>query len=197
MKMGWRIVLIALLQSLALIGMVGMKQYTLSTGVPVVLKTEPIDPRSLFSGDYVRLNYSISRLSLDDLGGDKDFKRGDKIYVVLHQAGEYWDALGVYRQMPKAQSGQVVIKGKVRYSYTRCRQKKEDTQKKQDKYACQLVQVKYGVENYYVPEGEGRELERPKAGETVTIRLVVDHYGNAAIKAVLVNGVARYVEKVF
>jgi uncharacterized membrane-anchored protein len=48
-----------------------------------------------------------------------------------------------------------------------------------------------------VPEGEGRAFERPKPGEAVSIRVVVDRYGNAAIKAVLVNGVERYVERVF
>ena len=53
------------------------------------------------------------------------------------------------------------------------------------------INVKYGVENYFVPEGEGRVLETPKPGETVSIRLVVDRNGNAAIKAVLVNGVER------
>ena len=59
------------------------------------------------------------------------------------------------------------------------------------------INVKYGIENYFVPEGEGRVLERPKPGETVSIRLVVDRNGNAAIKAVLVNGVERYVERLY
>ena len=38
-------------------------------------------------------------------------------------------------------------------------------------------------------------LERPKPGETVSIRVVVDKYGNPGIKAVLVNGKERYVEQ--
>ncbi len=45
------------LQTLALFAMVGMKQYTLSAGTPVLLETRTVDPRSLFRGDYVRLNY--------------------------------------------------------------------------------------------------------------------------------------------
>jgi uncharacterized membrane-anchored protein len=53
MSLGLRIVILIALQTTALLGMVGIKQYTLSTGTPIVLKTEPIDPRSLFQGDYV------------------------------------------------------------------------------------------------------------------------------------------------
>lgn len=190
MKTGMRIALIIILQSIALIAMVGMKQYTLSTGTLIVLKTRPIDPRSLFRGDYVRLNYDISRLSLNKLEGDKDFKRGDSIYVLVHKDGEFWTAQGAYHHMPKTSDNQVAIKGEVKYAYGNCGRNSKDKD-------CISVQVKYGVENYFVPEGEGHDLERPHPGDVVTIQLAVDRYGNAAIRAVLVNGIPRYVEKVF
>jgi len=190
MKTGLRIALIIVLQSVALIAMVGMKQYTLTTGTLIVLKTRPIDPRSLFRGDYVRLNYDISRLSLNELQGEKDFKQGDTIYVVVHKEGEFWTAQAAYHLLPKTTDDQVAIKGEVKYAYGNCGRNPQEKD-------CISVQVKYGVENYFVPEGEGRDLERPSAGEAVTIQLAVDRYGNAAIKAVLVNGVPRYVEKVF
>ena len=48
--------LVVLLQTAALVGMVAIKQRTLITGTPVLLKTEPVDPRSLFRGDYVILS---------------------------------------------------------------------------------------------------------------------------------------------
>lgn len=192
MKLGLRIIIIIALQTVALIGMVGMKQYTLSTGVPIVLKTLPIDPRSLFSGDYVRLNYSISQLPIDRLDGDKEFERNDTIYVVVRQEAEYWEALAVYHALPTVLAGQVAIKGRVEYvSQRNWRPRGESPE------MAKSISVKYGVENYYVPEGEGRALERPKPDETISIRLVVDKYGNAAIKAVLVNGVERYEEQVF
>jgi len=192
MKLGLRIVIIIALQTAALIGMVGMKQYTLSTGVPIVLKTEPIDPRSLFSGDYVRLNYSISQLPVDKLAGDREFERNDTVYVVVQPAGEYWEALSVHHALPSVTEGQVAIKGRVEYVHQRNVRRRGETPE-----LVKSISVKYGVENYYVPEGEGRALERPKPDETISIRLVVDKNGNAAIKAVLVNGVERYVERVF
>jgi len=190
MNLGLRIAVIVAAQTLALVGMVAIKQYTLSTGSPVVLKTEPIDPRSLFSGDYVRLNYAISRLELAKLDGDKTFQRGDTVYVVVTQGQEYWDPVSVHREFPDAGAGQKAIKGKVETFDSMWTYSKTAGPPK-------WIDVKYGIENYFVPEGEGRALERPKPGETVSIRVVVDKYGNPAIKAVLVNGVERYVEKVF
>ena len=191
MNLGLRIVVIVVLQTVALLGMVGMKQYTLSTGVPVVLKTQPIDPRSLFSGDYVRLNYTISQLALDKFEGDKDFQRGDAVYVVLMKGIEYWEPVSVHRRYPAATAEQVVIKGKVEF----LNNQRQIPVPGQPPETAKMINVKYGVENYYVPEGEGRNLERPKPGETLSIRVVVDKYGNPAIKAVLINGVERYVEK--
>lgn len=192
MKLGLRIAIVIALQTAALIVMVGMKQYTLSSGVPIVLKTEPIDPRSLFSGDYVRLNYSISRLPVEKLAGDDAFVRNDTIYVLVQPAAEYWEAVSIHHAQPPATPGQVVIKGRVEYvneqGFTRLGSPLE---------SGKFLNVKYGVENYYVPEGEGRTLERPKPDETISLRLVVDKNGNAAIQAVLVNGAERYVERVF
>ncbi|HJW81280.1 MAG TPA: GDYXXLXY domain-containing protein [Acidiferrobacterales bacterium] len=192
MNLGLRIVVIIALQTAALLAMVGMKQFTLSTGMPIVLKTEPIDPRSLFRGDYVRLNYSISRLPIDKLAGDREFERGDTIYVLLRQQGEFWEAVSLHHVSPPLAAGQIAIKGRVEFINQRTIPR-PGTPAEPGK----SIDVKYGVENYFVPEGEGRALERPKPGETVSIRLVVDRYGNAAIKAVLVNGVERYVERVF
>jgi uncharacterized membrane-anchored protein len=185
-----RIAIVIVLQTAALAVMIGMKQYTLNTGTPIVLKTQPLDPRSLFSGDYVRLNYEISQLPVEQLAGDKDFDRGDAVYVALEQHGEFWEPVSLHRAYPEAAAGQVVIKGKVEYlNQMRFRQPGQPPDK------TKTLHVKYGVENYYVPEGEGHDLERPKPGEVVSIRVVVDKSGNAGIKAVLVNGQERYVER--
>jgi len=192
MSLGLRIIVIVALQTAALVAMIGMKQYTLSTGQPVLLKTQPIDPRSLFSGDYVRLNYSVSQLRFDQIEGERDFRRGDTIYVVLRPGDEYWEPVSVHRHQPSVPAGQIAIKGRV----MSVQQQTFNRQERRTE-AVKSINVKYGIENYYVPEGEGRALERPKPGEIISIRVVVDRYGNAAIKAVLVNGVESYVERVF
>lgn len=192
MNLGLRIVIVIALQTAALLVMVGMKQYTLSTGTPIVLKTEPIDPRSLFRGDYVRLNYAISQLPIDQLAGDRTFERGDTIYVLLRQGDEFWEAVSVHHARPPVVEKQIAIKGRVEFI-----NQQSFLRQGQPADPIKTINVKYGVENYFVPEGEGRVLERPKPGETVSIRLVVDRSGNAAIKAVLANGVERYVERLY
>jgi uncharacterized membrane-anchored protein len=185
-----RLIAIVLLQVLALVAMVGMKQWTLNTGTPIVLETAPIDPRSLFSGDYVRLNYIISQLRPYELGGEREFKAHETIYVLLKKEEPYWQPVSVHHGMPAVPPDHAAIKGKVSYVGSSLWNPQLRAYEK-----VTYLQIRYGVENYYVPEGEGRVLERPKEGETVSIRLAVDKFGNAGIKAVLVNGKERYEER--
>lgn len=190
MTLGIRIALVVALQTIALAAMVGMKQYTLNTGTPIVLRTEPIDPRSLFSGDYVRLNYSIRRLNLEQLAGEDEFDYHDRVYVVLERRDSYWEAVSAHHRRPEAAPGRVIIKGEVENRFGAVW---SSTNNRRDK--LKTIEVRYGIENYFVPEGEGRDLERPKPGEVVSIRVMVDRFGNAGINAVLVNGIERYVER--
>jgi uncharacterized membrane-anchored protein len=78
-----KFVAVVLIQTLLLSGIVIARQHMVDTGVRVVLKTEPVDPRSLFQGDYVRLAYDISTLDIDALSVKDDFARNQKIYVTL------------------------------------------------------------------------------------------------------------------
>jgi len=149
------IALAVALQTAALVAMIGVKQWTLATGTPVLLEIVPIDPRSLFRGDYVDLSYAIGRLDLDALGGDDGFEEGDTIYVLLRDGEPYWEPVSAHRERPPAPAGEVAI------------------------------------------EGEGRELERPGRDKTVSILAAIDRYGGAGIKAVFVNGEARYTETLF
>ena len=185
-----RIIAILLIFTLFLCSMIAIKQRTLITGTPVLLETEPIDPRSLFRGDYVRLNYVISSLKPSKLEGDNDFKRHDKIYVELQQHGKYWHPLAIHRTHPK--NDNVVLAGKVQYINVNTwnaelQQSEEIT----------TLHIKYGIENYFVPEGEGLDLERRDNDQIVDIRVAIDQSGKAGIKEVLVNNQSRYIETLF
>jgi len=190
--MTFRIGIILLLQTAALVTMIAIKQWTLSTGTPVLLETRPVDPRSLFRGDYVRLNYTINRLLTEQLGGDDVFFKHDPIYVTLKKTDNYWQAVSIHHEQPEIPDQQVAIKGEVRYisktSWNREIRKQE---------AANEIRVLYGIENYFVPEGEGMALERPKQGERVDIQVAVDRFGNAGILGILVNGKMRYRERLF
>lgn len=189
MSVRWRTALVMVLQIAALLGMIAMKQWTLGTGTPVVLETAPVDPRSLFSGDYVRLGYTISNLNLEKLAGDKDFKRYETVYVVLQPGARHAAPVSVHHAMPSPGAGQVVIKGQVESAGDFFwNPQTADAEKARN------ISVHYGIETYYVQEGTGGALERPAGNEKVSVRVAVDRYGNAGILAILINGQEQYVE---
>jgi len=175
--------IVVVLQTGSLIGMVAVKQVTLITGTPVLLKTEPVDPRSLFRGDYVQLNYAISTLDYAALDGDDGFRRHDDVYVVLRRGPAYWEPVSIHREMPVHEPGTVVIRGEVEYTGAWIADANRDG-----------IRVRYGIESYFVPEGEGREIELPRNSGHVAILVAVDDDGAAAIKAVLVDGIVSYQE---
>lgn len=226
-----RIAIVLVVQTALLAGMIGIKQYTLSTGIPVLLETRPVDPRSLLRGDYARLHYAISTLSTAQLEGDDHYRIGDEIFVTLQQQGRYWQAVAIHRYRPGPPGAQLVIRGKVvkvqegageRAAQWQQERREEivaleeelqgapaDPQPLQEEIALlrrQLTEVEelrgaqldvhYLIEDYFVPEGEGRALEDTAAGQ-VDILVAVDKYGRAGILAVFVNGEKRYAETLF
>ncbi|MDT8375626.1 MAG: GDYXXLXY domain-containing protein [Mariprofundaceae bacterium] len=184
-----RIGIVVVVLTLVLLGMVARKQWTLATGTPVVLETQPVDPRSLFRGDYVRLNYTINTLDSARYPALSTVKRGDTVYVTLVPGEPYWQPETVSVECPDTPA--VVLKGRVDRVNRRW-----NSQTRQYEVSHN-VRVKFGIEHYFVPEGEGRAIERPVGGEKVSIEVAVDRFGNAGIRAVLVNGVPRYIETLF
>jgi len=185
------ILLIIFIQLLLLITMIANRQLLLSSDTIVILETRPIDPRSLFRGDYVRLNYEINNLHLDELSGERTFKTNDTVYVVLEQQKKYWEPRAIYLEKPRLLAKQSLIQGVVK----RVTKRHWDG----DTAINDVInlEVNYGIENYFVPEGEGLKLERPKPGDKVTLKIALDSDGHAAIKTLLLNDVPQYQEALF
>lgn len=190
-----KLMLLLAVEVAALAAMIADKQWTLSTGTPVLLQTEPVDPRSLFMGDYARLNYTISQLPLTGeaaLAGDKDFKRHDTVWVALKPEPDGAKAFSVHHQRNAVPTGLIALKGEVddfdggAWVRTGNRQARQHT-----------LFVRYGIEQYFVQEGTGRQIERPTGGEKVTIRVAIDTRGKAGIQAVLLDGREAYRETLF
>ncbi len=195
MKLWLKIALLVVVQLAALAAMIADKQWTLNTGTSVVLQTEPVDPRSLFMGDYARLNYKISRLRLDGenaLGGDKDFKRHDTVWVAIKAAPEGAQAVSVHHQRSAIAPGLLALKGEVQY-FSQSDWDRESRKMLQQR----TLQVRYGIEQYYVQEGSGRQIERPAGGEKVAVQIAIDARGKAGIQALLFDGQPRYRETLF
>jgi uncharacterized membrane-anchored protein len=189
LSLNLRLLVVAAAMTLVLAGMVAVKQYTLATGTLVTLETRPIDPRSLFRGDYVRLRYAISLIDLKELPGDDDVERGDSVYVVLAPGDPFWTPVSVYHAAPTPAEGQVVLRGEVTNHW---QYPGDDKMPPTDQ-----LDVTYGIESYFVPEGEGRELEDPSNVGLISIVVAVDRFGNSGIKQILVDGQPRFTEKLF
>jgi uncharacterized membrane-anchored protein len=195
MNLWLKIVLLATIQIAALVAMVADKQWTLNTGTPIVLQTVPVDPRSLFMGDYARLAYSISQLRLDGetaLGGDKDFKRHDTIWVALKREPDGVKAVSVHHQRSAIPPDLLPLKGEVQNSNEIEWDRTTNKTVKQ-----RTLTVRYGIEQYYVQESTGRQIERPQGGEKVSMLVAIDTRGKSGILAVLLDGRERYRETLF
>lgn len=154
-----RALLAVALQLLILAGIAGARQWTLATGTTVLLETAPVDPRDLFRGDYVVLNYKISSLDRRALGITETFRPGQVVYVGLEPRGKFWEAVSVGTQRPQG----VYLRGRTEFSFG------EDT-----------VRVSYGVESYFVPEGSGRLVERTR--DPLSVEVAVGRDGTAVIR---------------
>lgn len=167
-------------------GFILYKEYTLRTGTEILLKTEPLDPRDLFRGDYVILNYEISTLDLEEIPAeDPYFEYNDRIYLALTLEDGYGVPKKIYRNSP---DDELYIKGTVKqliYDW----EEDEDGLIAEEPRVKEL-QVEYGIESYFVPEGRGIEIERQQwtGEEGVDVKVVVDKYGNAVIKSLLIDG---------
>lgn len=215
-RTGLRLALLFALQAAALAAMIADRQWTLNTGTPVVLETVPVDPRSLFMGDYVDLAYRISRLRLDAVNVDdwrqaEDsrrpprtpsvsgappavpvFRRHDTVWVGLQANGAFWTARSLHRERKQVPPDLVALRGEVEYVSTH-----DWDEESRSSVERPVLQLRYGIEQYFVPEGTGLAIERPAGGEKVSVRVAIDSRGKAGIAAVLLDGRERYRETLF
>ena len=161
------------IQIAILSGIAGYKYYTVASGRVVYLHIVPVDPRSLFSGDYLNLNYETSSIDLEKVPNDWYwFKEGEAVFVKLKKGEKFWSPAYVSAEFPQRESigaDEVVIEGRVRYVSDRS------------------LRINYGIETYYVPEGEGRKIERLDRNQVLAAEVYVDGLGNALIKQIFVN----------
>jgi len=126
-------------------------------GTPIALKTAPVDPRSLFRGNYVFLNYDVSMVS--KVMGDNSFKQGEVVYVSLKRDDQYFVATSLHRSKPESGT---FIRGRI-YSIVGSN-----------------YRIKYGIEAYFMPKAKAQKVQKDIGqGATATIYLL--NSGKAAI----------------
>jgi len=134
-------------------------QWPLITGKNVVLATEPVDPFDPFRGQYMTINYEISRINLNDI---QEVEKGDSVYVLLKE-----DEQGIWRYKDfslSKPSKEYFIKGKVERIYG-------DT-----------ARVKYGIEQFFFERGADIPTRN------ITVEVSVSNSGRAKLIQLLQNG---------
>ena len=174
----------ALLQSGILYAGIEKRASVLRSGREVVLQTEPVDPRDLMRGDYVILGYEISSVRRKDILGEPP-AGARTVYVALKpDAGGVWRfSRAAFTVFGDLASDEAQIRGEAIYPVS------DD----QD----QTVRLNFGIERYYVPEGEGREIEDSQREHHITAVVAVDANGGAVIKALRDNGRQLYAEPLY
>jgi len=158
-------------QVVVLLAMMITPLMTLATGDVVLLRVAPVDPRDLFRGDYVILSYEISRPTAD---GTSDVSsvtwdrlsqlKGRTIYVRLEPDadGQHWHANG-YQFEPPTEGK--FIRGTVAGN----------------------AAVRFGIEQYFVQEGEGHVYEQAVRDRKLSAEVAVDRNGNAQLKGLVIE----------
>ncbi|MEZ2130604.1 MULTISPECIES: GDYXXLXY domain-containing protein [unclassified Sinorhizobium] len=169
-------IIVAAVQTVILGYMIESRAAVLRNGTEILLKTAPIDPRDLLRGDYVTLNYDISSVPLSTLTGEIPAQPGEEVLSVRlrKQDDGFWAvAESSFGDLPPAPDS-IVLHSLPFYNFAT---KRDDT-----------ARVDYGIERYYVPEGEGRALETARSDGRVSIAARVSEDGSAQIRSLLLDG---------
>ena len=130
-------------QLIVVVWMAVEREWVLTTGQSVWLRTAPLDPRDIFRGDYVELDYEISligreqQVPIEALGKQPD--PGDRVYVALEiGAGGLAEASMMDVQPPE---DGIFLRGRVKKDWR--------------SGTWRALRVKYGIEKYFVDRKHG------------------------------------------
>jgi uncharacterized membrane-anchored protein len=174
------------LQAALLIWIVGGRAMLLANGAEIRLPVVPVDPHDLFRGDYVTLAYPISRIASDQIEGDRDFTFGEAVYVSLERDGDAWKAAALHHTPPDSGT---FIKGTITDVIPRIVCQAGD--------ACSEYRIAYNLEQFFVPEGTGRDLEKLRNDQHIAVDVAVGKDGEAMLKRLLVDGQVKFQEGFF
>ena len=181
-------VIAAALQTAVIGYMVEGRASILRSGADIRLKTLPVDPRDLLRGDYVILSYPVSTIPKSIVTGESP-KGGTRarLFVRLKPGADgLWTAAGASFATLPAEEGSVVL-----------RTLPFDYYEGSDGGVPDTLFVQYGIERYYVPEGEGKVLEEARNQEELEVEARVSKDGTAQIARLILKGEPLYEEPLY
>lgn len=158
----------------------------LRDGREILLKVEPVDPRDLLRGDYVRLGYEISRVPaamVSNFPSGGDVEAGIIDVRLRKQSDGFWRATAA--RLGETVAGEpgadeIDLQGQVFAAW--------------NLDAGSSLSVDYGIERFYLPEGEGKPIERDMRVRSFGILAAVGADGKPQIKA-LMDGETKLFEE--
>ncbi len=147
-------------------------------GEEVTLNIVPVDPRSLFRGQYARLAFDIGTIPLNKLSLSTSDKRsslrsGEIVYVALARSGDVHVVEHI--QIDKPEKG-LFIRGRIERQRSISRDKE--------------IQVIYGIEAYFAAPKKAIEVEQQaRSRDSLTLAQVMIAPNG---KAALVDIVSHY-----
>jgi uncharacterized membrane-anchored protein len=144
-----------------LVAMIAAESVTLMTGDTISLHVRPVDPRDVFRGDYVVLSYDVNRMNPTGVGG-----WGRPVYVTLEPEadGRHWRGVTASYQRPAG--GKYLLGREGPGGWGR---------------------LEFGIEAYYVQQGEGRRWEDAARKGKLTAEVVVSPWGRAKLKRLRID----------
>ena len=144
-----------------LLTMVILPLMTTFGGDTILLRTVPVDPRDLFRGDYVILNYEFNNIP-PSLEESKNIER--TVYVSLQPEadGKHWRA--AHYSLEKPSSGKF-LRGKTK-GWNR---------------------IEFGIESFFVQQGEGLKYEQAVRSRTLSAEIALSRNGKAVLKQLVIN----------
>ncbi|AJC79082.1 GDYXXLXY domain-containing protein [Rhizobium etli bv. phaseoli str. IE4803] len=178
-------IIVAGLQTVILGTVIQSRASILTNGTEVLLKTAPVDPRDFLRGDYVVLNYDISTVPVQTVSGGIPAEPGERtLWVRLKKQGDgFWTVTESSFHTLPPQPETVILRSQPFYSGGLA--------------AGDSIRVEYGIERYYVPEGQGKPLEEARNDGNVAIAVRVSPDGSAQIRSLLVDGKPVYDEPLY
>ena len=182
--------ILAVAQIAFLSWMIAGRAAILRDGQEVLLKVEPIDPRDFLRGDYVRLNYEIRDLPVtlvENAPAGEFLSEDGPIFVRLGKYPDgFWRPRSAALGEPSikvAAAGEVDILGTISGGRTLGPEAS--------------FSVDYGIDRYYVPEGEGRAIETDMRERPFGILAAIAGDGTAQIKALMDGDTKLYEEPLY
>ncbi|MGG7517483.1 GDYXXLXY domain-containing protein [Allorhizobium undicola] len=180
-------ILLAAAQSAVLGVMIEKRARILRNGAEIVLQTTAVDPRDLLRGDYVVLNYDISSIPEEKLVGERprEARRLSAMVRLVPGADGGWTVEEASFSPLPPRAGSVLLKSEPLDISP------------QDLAPGRQLRLRYGIERYYLPEGEGKAVEQGRDARRLSVSVRVSASGEAQIRQLSLDGRALHVEPLY